>query len=106
DVGDLARALAPFGPTNASTSASRIQIVLQRTGQHDSAQLIEHLPSGAPVAPGPRLESDRVPNTLAATAGQSVARPPAGRAGGGRGAGRGGWRGGWWPAWGGARGSS
>jgi serine/threonine protein kinase len=30
DVGELAQALAPFGPKDATTSASRIQIVLQR----------------------------------------------------------------------------
>jgi eukaryotic-like serine/threonine-protein kinase len=30
DVGELAHALAPFGPKNATTSASRIQIVLRR----------------------------------------------------------------------------
>jgi len=79
DVGDLARALAPFGPTNASTSASRIQIVLRRTGTHDSTQLIEHLPLGAPVEPAARMESGRVPNTLSATAGQSLARRAEGR---------------------------
>jgi serine/threonine-protein kinase len=80
DVGELARALAPFGPSNASTSASRIQIVLQRTGQHDSAQLIEHLPSGTPVDPAVRLDSERVlANTLAATSGQSLARRAEGR---------------------------
>src|SRR5215470_12285574 len=40
DVGELAQALAPFGPQNANTSASRIQIVLRRTGKHDSAATI------------------------------------------------------------------
>src|SRR5262245_32071166 len=67
DVGELARALAPFGPTNASTSASRIQIVLSRTGRHDSASLIPHSLAGAPSsglaadAGGPALDSERVP---------------------------------------------
>src|SRR6185503_18225645 len=39
DVGELAHALAPFGPVNATTSASRIQIVLRRT-HADSASVI------------------------------------------------------------------
>ncbi|HSR95876.1 MAG TPA: serine/threonine-protein kinase [Kofleriaceae bacterium] len=39
DVGELAHALAPFGPKNATTSASRIQIVLRRT-HCDSASVI------------------------------------------------------------------
>jgi serine/threonine-protein kinase len=77
DVGELARALEPFGPTNASTSASRIQIVLSRTGRHDSASVIPT--AGVPVA-GPALDSERVsPNTLVGTSGQSL---------GGRGEGR------------------
>jgi serine/threonine protein kinase len=89
DVGELARALAPFGPTNASTSASRIQIVLSRTGRHDSAALIPHslALAGTPAsglaadpAGGPALDSERVPpNTLVGTSGQSL---------GGRGEGR------------------
>src|SRR4051794_34786743 len=80
DVGELARALAPFGPTNASTSASRIQIVLSRTGRHDSAAAISTAGVvGVPVA-GRALDSDRIPpNTLVATSGQSL---------GGRGEGR------------------
>jgi len=79
DVGELARALAPFGPTNASTSASRIQIVLSRTGRHDSAALIPNGLAADPAA-GPALDSERVaPNTLVGTSGQSL---------GGRGEGR------------------
>jgi serine/threonine-protein kinase len=79
DVGELARALAPFGPTNASTSASRIQIVLSRTGRHDSASLIPNALAADPAG-GPALDSERVPpNTLVGTSGQSL---------GGRGEGR------------------
>src|ERR1043165_10195960 len=64
DVGELAHALAPFGPKNATTSASRIQIVLRRTGKHDSASLI-------PSEPDRALDSERVPpNTLVSTSGQ------------------------------------
>src|SRR3954469_11697034 len=40
DVGELAHALAPFGPKHATTSASRIQIVLRRANQKDSASNI------------------------------------------------------------------
>jgi len=45
DVGELAHAIAPFGPKHASTSASRIQIVLRRatgseTAVSDSADLV------------------------------------------------------------------
>src|SRR5215475_3561682 len=77
DVGELARALEPFGPTNASTSASRIQIVLSRTGRHDSAAVIS---TAGVLAAGPALDSERVPpNTLVGTSGQSL---------GGRGEGR------------------
>jgi eukaryotic-like serine/threonine-protein kinase len=78
DVGELAHALAPFGPKNASTSASRIEIVLRRTGKHDSASLI---PNDAAVPVVARaLDSERVPpNTLVSTSGQSL---------GGRGEGR------------------
>ena len=79
DVGELARALAPFGPTNASTSASRIQIVLSRTGRHDSAALIPNALAADPAG-GPALDPERVPpNTLVGTSGQSL---------GGRGEGR------------------
>src|SRR5215468_7715563 len=79
DVGELARALEPFGPTNASTSASRIQIVLSRTGRHDSASLISNGLAADPAA-GAALDAERVPpNTLVGTSGQSL---------GGRGEGR------------------
>ncbi|HEY6173944.1 MAG TPA: serine/threonine-protein kinase, partial [Kofleriaceae bacterium] len=73
DVGELAHALAPFGPKNASTSASRIQIVLRRTGKHDSASLI-------PSEPDRALDSERVPpNTLVSTSGQSLGQRGDGR---------------------------
>jgi serine/threonine-protein kinase len=79
DVGELARALEPFGPTNASTSASRIQIVLSRTGRHDSASLIPNGLAADPAA-GAALDPERTPpNTLVGTSGQSL---------GGRGEGR------------------
>src|SRR5262245_3062090 len=71
DVGDLAHALAPFGPQNASTSASRIQIVLQRTGKHDSSSTIPHeLVEPAAVAAMPHRPEPS--NTLVATSGQSL----------------------------------
>ena len=53
DVGELAQALAPFGPKNATTSASRIRIVLTR--KRGSAATISHEfarvtpPQGVPV---------------------------------------------------------
>jgi serine/threonine-protein kinase len=77
DVGELAHALAPFGPTNASTSASRIQIVLRRTGKHDSASQID----AAQQPGGDRaLDSERVPpNTLVSTSGQSLGQRGDGR---------------------------
>ncbi|HEY0483781.1 MAG TPA: serine/threonine-protein kinase, partial [Kofleriaceae bacterium] len=74
DVGELARALAPFGPRNATTSASRIQIVLQRTGKHDSAATIPHeLGDRETGADSPQV------NTLVGTAGQSLPRGRDGR---------------------------
>jgi eukaryotic-like serine/threonine-protein kinase len=83
DVGELARALAPFGPQNASTSASRIQIVLRRTGKHDSASLIPQPPAGEPAgapAVGRALDSERLPpNTLVGTSGQWLGRRGEGR---------------------------
>jgi serine/threonine protein kinase len=87
DVGELARALAPFGPSNASTSASRIQIVLSRTGRHDSAAAISTAGVvGAPLA-GPAHDSDRIPpNTLVATSGQSLGGRGEGRSWGAAGA--------------------
>jgi serine/threonine-protein kinase len=77
DVGELARALAPFGPKNATTSASRIQIVLRRTTKKDSASTISHefslveptvVPPAAPAAPPANHAT-----TFSATAGQSIA---------------------------------
>ncbi|HEX3473472.1 MAG TPA: serine/threonine-protein kinase [Kofleriaceae bacterium] len=77
DVGELARALEPFGLTNASTSASRIQIVLSRTGRHDSASAIST--AGIPSA-GAALDSERTPpNTLVGTSGQSLGGRSEGR---------------------------
>ena len=78
DVGELAQALAPFGPKNATTSASRIRIVLTR--QRGSAATISHdfarvtPPHGLPVAEAP-VPSKREPEatTFSATAGQSIA---------------------------------
>src|SRR5262249_30653363 len=70
EVGELAHALAPFGPKNASTSASRIQIVLRRTGKHDSASLIPNEPA-ADAAAVARDAERPAPNTLS-TAGQSI----------------------------------
>jgi len=77
DVGELAQALAPFGPKNATTSASRIRIVLTR--QRGSAATISHEfaritpPHGVPVAEAP-VPSKREPEatTFSATAGQSI----------------------------------
>ncbi len=77
DVGELAAALAPFGPKNATTSASRIRIVLTR--QRGSAATISHdfaritPPHGLPVAEAP-APSKREPEatTFSATAGQSI----------------------------------
>jgi fused signal recognition particle receptor len=77
-VGELAQALAPFGPRNATTSASRIRIVLTR--QRGSAATISHdfarvtPPDGLPAAEAP-VPSKREPEatTFSATAGQSIA---------------------------------
>ncbi|HEX7843063.1 MAG TPA: serine/threonine-protein kinase, partial [Kofleriaceae bacterium] len=74
DVGALARALAPFGPRNASISASRIQVVLQRTGKHDSSSLIPNdLAPGDGTGPAPREAEPPHGSTLVGTAGQSLA---------------------------------
>jgi serine/threonine-protein kinase len=91
DVGVLAQALAPFGPKTATTSASRIQIVLKRTTKRDSASVISHefakieltserAPPASPGAPANHA------TTFGATAGQSLATarvdtPPRGAAG-------------------------
>src|SRR5581483_7848059 len=72
DVGELAQALAPFGPTNASVSASRIRIVLRRTHK-GSEPLISTdsqrvSPEEVAVPEAVRRES----TTFSATAGQSM----------------------------------
>jgi serine/threonine-protein kinase len=77
DVGELAQALAPFGPKNATTSASRIRIVLTR--QRGSAATISHEfarvtpPHGVPVAEAPVPKREPEATTFSATAGQSIA---------------------------------
>jgi serine/threonine-protein kinase len=76
DVGELAHALAPFGPKNASTSASRIQIVLRRTGKHDSSSLISNEPAVEAVV---AARDAGPPNTLVSTAGQSLGERVEGR---------------------------
>src|SRR3954464_13321554 len=83
DVGELAPALAPFGPKNATTSASRIRIVLTRkrgsaaTISHEFTRLTPPRGHEVPGAPSParadagnKLES----TTFTATAGQSLGR--------------------------------
>ena len=79
DVGELAKALAPFGPKNATTSASRIEIVLRRS--NDSAQNVStEFSTVAPTidhegAPPPirRERSARIESTtLGATSGQAL----------------------------------
>ena len=78
DVGELAHALAPFGPVNATTSASRIRIVLQRP-MRGSASVISHefttiTPPHGIVMPGAapgKREADAT--TFSTTAGQIAA---------------------------------
>jgi eukaryotic-like serine/threonine-protein kinase len=85
DVGQLARALAPFGPKNATTSASRIQIVLTRT--RGSASTISHEfstltpPVGYEVPGGPAAgkRDPKHETTFTGTAGQSLGRARAAR---------------------------
>ena len=79
DVGELAHALAPFGPKHATTSASRIQIVLRRANQKDSASNISHeFSTVAPtldhagVAPPPAARDPLHSTTLGGTSGQSI----------------------------------
>jgi serine/threonine protein kinase len=75
DVGELAQALAPFGPKNATISASRIQIVLRRTPK-DSASVISHeFSTIEPTAERPAAPVSPAVNhatTFGATAGQSL----------------------------------
>jgi len=83
DVGELAHALAPFGPKNATTSASRIRIVLTR--KRGSAATISHeftklTPPGGYEVPGARSPAradagDKLESTtFTSTAGQSLGR--------------------------------
>ena len=58
DVGELAQALAPFGPKTASVSASRIQIVLRRQTSRDSTAAIS---TEFSTVPPEELEPARVP---------------------------------------------
>src|SRR3954469_2420723 len=78
DVGLLAKALAPFGPKNATTSASRIQIVLTRSRKESVSSLSELAPASATmdhqgaVPPIRRERSTPIEaTTLGATSGQS-----------------------------------
>jgi len=98
DVGELATALAPFGPKNASTSASRIQIVLRRA--RDSSVVIANdvplamatiVPAPVVAKRPPSVVTHREPpgvesTTFGSTAGESMstlrtARPSWGAAG-------------------------
>jgi serine/threonine protein kinase len=88
DVGELAQALAPFGPKHATTSASRIQIVLSGR-MRGSAATISHefttltpprYPAPGAPAPGPRDPADKAGSTtFSTTAGQSIASSRADR---------------------------
>ncbi|MBC7976594.1 MAG: serine/threonine protein kinase, partial [Myxococcales bacterium] len=79
DVGQLAQALAPFGPKNATTSASRIQIVLTRSSKDSVATLSHEFTTASPTmdhqgAPPP-IRPERAPieaTTLGSTSGQSI----------------------------------
>ncbi|HET7504713.1 MAG TPA: serine/threonine-protein kinase, partial [Kofleriaceae bacterium] len=82
DVGELAHALAPFGPKTSNTSASRIQIVLRRTTKKDSAATISHeftkiepTADHAPpdARPGQAGADKSESTTFGRTAGQSIA---------------------------------
>jgi len=76
DVGELARALAPFGPKNATTSASRIQIVLTRqrgsasTISHEFSTLTPPLGYEVPGGPAPGKRDPKLETTFTGTAGQ------------------------------------
>jgi eukaryotic-like serine/threonine-protein kinase len=75
DVGELAQALAPFGPKNANTSASRIQIVLRRTKTDSASVISTEFSTVAPeeLAPARALPAgNREATTFSATAGQSM----------------------------------
>ena len=81
DVGLLAKALAPFGPKNATTSASRIEIVLTRS-RRDSVSSLSHEFSTVSATMDhqgavPPIRRERTApleaTTLGATSGQSLA---------------------------------
>ncbi len=80
DVGQLAQALAPFGPKNATTSASRIQIVLTRSSKDSVASLSHEFTTASPTmdhqgAPPPIRPERSAPieaTTLGSTSGQSI----------------------------------
>ncbi len=83
DVGELAQALAAFGPRSATTSASRIQLVLRRRPA-DSASVISTEFSTIVPSPDERVRDVTAPTrrepavklastTLGSTSGQSLA---------------------------------
>jgi eukaryotic-like serine/threonine-protein kinase len=80
DVGLLAQALAPFGPKNATTSASRIQIVLTRSRKDSVSSLSHELSPGSATMDHqgavPPIRRERTTpleaTTLGATSGQSL----------------------------------
>ncbi|HET9623001.1 MAG TPA: serine/threonine-protein kinase, partial [Kofleriaceae bacterium] len=75
DVGELARALAPFGPKDAHVSASRIQIVLRRTHKGSSPLISTDFTRVSPddvALPGVPHVIGREATTFSATAGQSM----------------------------------
>ncbi|MEO7731433.1 MAG: serine/threonine-protein kinase [Kofleriaceae bacterium] len=79
DVGLLAKALAPFGPKNATTSASRIQIVLTRSRKESVSSLSELSAASATMdhqGAVPPIRRERTTpleaTTLGATSGQSL----------------------------------
>lgn len=71
DVGELAQALAPFGPKNATTSASRIQVVLRRRiGSSTTIHTDMRYSDPRLAAPSDGQAS----TTLGATSGQALSR--------------------------------
>jgi hypothetical protein len=90
DVGELAEALAPFGPKDATTSVSRIQVVLRRTRHarpstysHEFSTIaptLDHEPDPVPAKPGrgagtqPPTIGPPQATTLGGTSGQALAR--------------------------------
>jgi serine/threonine protein kinase len=72
DVGELAHALAPFGPKSASVSASRIQIVLRRTHKESAPLISTDFQRVSPDEIGVPDVVRREATTFSATAGQSM----------------------------------